>query len=203
MKKQIITISRQCGSGGHTIGEAVARQLDIPFYDKKLLEIVAKESGFPIDVVEQQGEHVPSNLLYSIATHISYGFDYIGRKNTYSLPDQIYAFQKKLIQELAKSESCVIVGRCADYILRNNAECLHVFIYGKIEDREKRVVSEHKIAGGDAKVHILDRDKKRRQHYEYYTGQKWGAVENYNLCLDSSYYGIDICTKIIADIQNR
>lgn len=203
MKKQIITISRQCGSGGHTIGEAVAKRLDIPFYDKKLLEIVAKESGFPADVVEQQGEYVPSSLLYSIATHISYGFDYMGRKNTASLPDQIYAFQKNLIQELARRESCVIVGRCADYILRDNPDCLHVFIYGKFEDREQRIVSEHGIAKAEARAHILDRDKKRRQHYEYYTGQKWGIAENYNLCLDSGYYGVDICAKLIAETGNK
>lgn len=202
MKKQIITISRQCGSGGHTIGEEVARQLDIPLYDKKLLEIVAKESGFPAEVIEQQGEYVPSSLLYSIVSHVSYGFDYIGRKNTTSLPDQIYAFQKELIQELAKRESCVIVGRCADYILRDNPDCLHVFIYGKTEDRERRIVSEHGIAKENARAHILDRDKKRRQHYEYYTGQKWGMIGNYNLCLDSSYYGVDICAKLITEIKN-
>lgn len=203
MKKQVITISRQCGSGGHTIGEAVAKQLDIPFYDKKLIEIVAKENGFPLDVVEQQGEHVPSNLLYSIATHISYGFGYMGRKDTVSLPDQIYAFQKKLIEELARSGPCVIVGRCADYILRGNPDCLHVYIYGKIEDREKRVVSEHGITKENARAHILDRDRKRQQHYEYYTGQKWGVTENYNLCLDSSYCGVDVCTKLIMDIESR
>lgn len=203
MKKQVITISRQCGSGGHTIGKAVAKQLGIPFYDKKLLEIVAKESGFLLDVVEQQGEHVPASLLYSIAAHISYGFESMGRKNIASLPDQIYSFQKKLILELAKKESCVIVGRCADYILRDNTDCLHVYIYGKIEDREKRVICEHGIAREDVKAHILDRDKKRREHYEYYTGQKWGMAENYTLCLNSSYYGVDACVKLIADTGSR
>lgn len=197
MSKQIITISRQCGSGGHTIGSLVAQSLKIPFYDKKILEIVSQRSGLSEETIRQDGEYTPTSLLYTIATNISYGYD-LSSKGGMVLPDQVFAFQSELIRELADKESCVIVGRCADYLLHDRADCFHVFIYGNAEDRRKRIVAEHRVPIGEVENHVRDRDRKRAQHYKHYTDQTWGMAENYNLCLDSSRLGIETCVDIIV-----
>lgn len=195
MKKQIITISRQCGSGGHTIGKMAAERLGVPFYDKRILEMVAQRSGFSEKTIEEQGEYVPHSLLYTITSQ-SFAYNTANRENM-SLPDQINAFQTELIKELAEKESCVIIGRDADYILKDNPDCFHVFVHGKLEDRKRRVVSEHGIAENEAEDHVRKRDKKRAQHYKYYTDRTWGQASNYHLCVDSSYFGIEECVEMI------
>lgn len=134
MGRKVITISRQCGSGGHMIGKMVAEQWKIPFYDKKLIAIVSERSGFSTEVIEQQGEYVPTSWLFALATNLADKWAF-GQKGM-SLPDQIYAYQKELIREIADAEACVIVGRCADYILRNHPDCVHVFVYGDLENRK-------------------------------------------------------------------
>ena len=156
MGKKIITISRQCGSGGHTIGKMVAEKLNVPFYDKQILKIVAERSGLAQEVIEEKGEYNPSSLLYMIATKLSYGYS-VGSKGEMPLPDQINAFQTELIRELAEKESCVIIGRDADYILREHPDCFHVFIHGKLDDRMKRVVTEHGVAPDEARHHVQNR----------------------------------------------
>lgn len=197
MAKQIITISRQCGSGGHTIGSKVAKELGIPIYDKKLLEIVAERSGLTPETVKEQGEYAPNSFLYTLAIHATRGYNATDKKNMV-LPDQINAFQTELIQELADKESCVIIGRCADSILADRPDCMHVFIHAKLEDRKKRAVEEYGVPEKDAEDHVLARDRKRSQHYKYYTDRVWGMARNYTLCLDSSYWGIDGCVEIIV-----
>ena len=199
---KIITIGRQCGSGGHTIGKQVAEQLGVPFYDKQIMEIVAERSGLSKETIEQQGEYAPASVLYSIAKNISYGYN-LSEKGTMPLPDQIFAFQRELIEELAERESCVIVGRCADYILRDMENSLHVFICADSRSREKRVIEEHRVPETEAAEHIRSRDKKRAQHYKHYTEQTWGLAENYHLCLDSSYLGIDRCVQMIVDCAKK
>lgn len=196
MDKKIITISRQCGSGGHTIGQEVAKRLGIPFYDKKIVKTVAERSGFSEEFVEEQGEYSSHSFLYTI---------YAGsiNKDGTPLPDQIAAFQTELIKELAEKESCVIVGRGADYVLRDRPDCLHVFIYGNIEDRKKRIASEHGISEKDAETLVLSRDKKRARHYKCYTDREWGIADNYNICLDSSFLGIEACINFIIDCVQR
>ena len=198
MNKYIITISRQCGSGGHTIGKLIADKLDIPLYDKKILEMVSQRSGFSEETIQQQGEYKHTSPLYDIAMNLSYGNKYEPAQ------DQIYTFQSNIIRELSEKESCIIIGRCADYILRERADCFHVFIYGNIAEREKRATIEYHVPEHEAKSYIKSRDKKRREHYSRYTERTWGMVENYNLCLDSSYFGIDNCVELIVNhIQNR
>ena len=202
MSSKIITISRQCGSGGHTIGERVAQRLGLPFYDKKLIELVAQRSGLTEETVQEQGEYQPTSLLYTISLNLSYEYNFgydVADKSRMVLPDQIFAFQTEIIKELSQKSPCVIVGRCADYILRDHPDCLRVFLYGDLEDRKARVVEEHGIAPEDAGKHVLDRDKKRAQHYRRYTDQAWGMAENYDLCLNSSYFGIDRCVEMIAE----
>lgn len=115
------------------------------------------------------------------------------------LLDQIYQFQTELIRELAEKESCVIIGRCADYILRDYADGFHVFIHGTLDDRISRVISEHRVPPEKAATHVLERDKKRSMHYQHYTDRTWGLAENYTLCLDSSFYGVERCIDKIVD----
>ena len=209
MKKCIITIGRQCGSGGHTIGKTVAERLGIPFYDKKLVQIVAERSGLSPETVEKQGEYHTPSLLYNIATlgcsaYASHQYSAENRQ-AMRLPDQINAYQTELIKELADKGSCVIVGRCADSILRDWEDCFHIFIHGALGDRVNRVIEEHGIAAGAAEGHVKDRDKKRAAYYKHITDKVWGLSSNYDLCLNSSRLGIDRCVELIlaaVDVGN-
>lgn len=196
MGKRIITISRACGSGGRTIGKTVAEKLGISYYDKRLLELVAQKSGLAEEVVEEQGEYATTSLLYNMAMNISYAYN-VASKGGMVLPDQINAFQTEIIQELAEKEPCVIVGRAADYILRDRKDCLNVFIHADMDAKRERIIKEYGIAPEDAKEHIRDREKKRVKHYRHYTDQVWGEATHYHLCLDSSNLGIEKCIELI------
>ncbi len=202
MKKCIITIGRQCGSGGHTIGKKVAEQLKIPFYDKKLVQIVAERSGLSEETIEKQGEYHTHSFLYNIATkgYSAYASSQYsaGNRQEMRLPDQINAYQTELIRELAEKGPCVIVGRCADYILRERLDCFHVFISANLPDRIKRVVEDHRVDAADAEQHVVERDKKRAQYYKYLTDQVWGMANHYDLCLNTSRLGIGLCTELIC-----
>lgn len=199
MEKKLITISRQCGSGGHTIGEKVSERLGIPLYDKKIMELVAERSGLSLKTVREQGEYASRSLLYSIATLVSksYSVD-MDNRGKMALPDQINAYQVEVIRELAGQGSGIFIGKCADSILEDDPDCLHVYISGDLEDRKKRVTAEHGIPPEEAEAHVLDRDKKRATHYRYFTDRVWGTASNYDLCLNSSFWGIDGCVDIIA-----
>lgn len=196
MSYNIITISRQCGSGGHTIGQALAEKMNIPLYDKRILEEVAKRSGLAEDVIESEGEYSTPSMIFNIAMSVYNAWD-SSQRDTMPLREQINAYQTEFIREVADKGACVIVGRCADYILRERTDCLNVFIYGKSEDRIKRVIEEHRVPEIEAEVHVKKRDRKRAFHYKYITDQEWGDMNNYNLCLDSSKLGIDQCIELI------
>lgn len=198
MKKCIITIGRQCGSGGHTIGKAVAEQLGVPFYDKKLVQIVAERSGLSAETIKREGEYSSTSLFNSVSTR-GYSAYNASQRHDMVLPDQINAYQTELIKELAEKGSCVIVGRCADYILQDRHDCLHIFISGALTDRISRVIAEHGIAPATAESHVKSRDKKRGDYYKHITDHKWGLAENYDLCLNSSKLGIDRCVEIICN----
>ena len=198
MSYKIITISRQCGSGGHTIGQALAEKLNIPLYDKKILEEVSRRSGLAEDVIENEGEYSTSSKIFNIAMGVYNAWD-SGQRDTMPLREQINAYQTEFIREVAEKGGCVIVGRCAEYILRERTDCLNVFIYGNPEDRVKRVIEEHRVPDAEAEVHVKKRDKKRAAHYKYITDREWGDVKNYNLCLDSSKLGIEKCIELILE----
>lgn len=197
MSTRIITISRQCGSGGHQIGLLVAEKLGIPFYDKELVKAVAARSGFSEELIEAKGEETARGFLFNIA---QYGFSPANTdtRERLPVPDQIHAYQAEVIRELANKGPCVIVGRCADYILRNRDDCLHVFIYGKFEDRVARVIRTHEVEPEQARVHVMERDKKRAKYYKSMTGCTWEDAYNYNLSLDVSWLGIARCVDIVA-----
>lgn len=199
MKKLIITISREFGSGGRTIGKEVANRLSIPCYDESLIDEVTKESGYARDYVEQEGEYSPSKGFFSYA--------FIGRDDKgLSNDDYIWFAQRKVIEDIAK-DSCVIVGRCADYILKDNSDAFHIFIYADKEFKMKRIVDVY----GESKVHpekrLADKDKRRILNYRYFTGREWGQITNYDLSINSSRCGIeetvDLICQVVKGVENE
>ncbi len=199
MKKRVVTISRQCGSGGRYIGERLAKNLGISCYDEKLMDMVAKESGFALDFVEEKGERITGSLLFNIASSLSYANN-VFSGNGMSLQDEIYFIQNRIIKELAEKEPCVIVGRCADYVLRERTDCLNVFISADEKSKLERAVRDYGIPEKDAATILKKKDKARYNHYKYYTDQEWGMAQNYDICLNSSLFGIDGCVEIIKNV---
>ncbi|MBS5215696.1 MAG: cytidylate kinase-like family protein [Clostridiales bacterium] len=196
MKKRIITISREFGSGGRTIGRQVAQELGFEFYDKELIEKVAEESGFDKQYIEEQGEYAPAKS--------SFAYAFIGRdRNGMSISDYIWQAQRKIILSLAEKGNCVIVGRCADYILQDREDCLNVFIHADMEKRAERIVKLYGETDKAPKKRLEEKDKKRKVNYRYYTDREWGASQNYHICLDSGEFGIERCAKIIAELARE
>jgi cytidylate kinase len=193
MSNRIITISRQFGSGGRTIGRQLAQKLEIPCYDAELIEKIAEKSGFSKEYIKERGEYAVSGNWFANA--------FSGRdRNGHSLQDDLWVIQQKVIQELAEKESCVIVGRCADYILREKADCLRVFIHADIASRAKRIVEQYGERADSPEQRLKDKDKRRRAYYQIYTDTKWGNVENYDITLNSGALGIEKCAEILADL---
>ncbi len=193
MKKRIITISREFGSGGRTIGKMLAERLGIPCYDKELIEKLSQATGFDPKYIEEQGEYAPSKNLFSYA--------FVGRNiNGMSVSDYLWNEQRKKILELAEQESCVIVGRCADYILREREDVLNVFVHAPVADRAKRIVEVYGETAVAPEIRLREKDKKRSINYKYYTEQEWGRSQNYHLTIDSSAFGIEGCVDMIFDL---
>ncbi|BBF45154.1 cytidylate kinase [Lachnospiraceae bacterium KM106-2] len=194
---QIITISRQYGSGGREIGEKLAKEFNIPFYDNELIARAAKESGFAISAFENAEQKATSSLLYSIAMGInSYGNQEFGFSNL-SLDDRIYLAQSEVIHKVADEGPCVIVGRCADYILRNRENVVNIFIWATLESRVKRATTLYHLAEHKAEEQILKFDKRRANYYGYHANEKWGRADNYQLSIQSDYAGIDKSVECI------
>ena len=183
---KIITVSRQIGSGGRTIAREVAKRLNIPCYDYELIEKVQKDSGFTKEYIDENGENASTGILTSM-----FGTTF-GK-------DLVWTSQCKVICQLAKEGPCVIVGRCADYILRDKAELLKVFIHADIKKRVERVKTYGESGAAPEKL-IKEKDKKRAAYYGYYTEIEWGAAKNYDISLDSGKFGIDKCVDIIVDL---
>lgn len=196
MKHRIITISREFGSGGRTIGRETAARLGIPCYDQELIEKIAKESGLTREYVAERGEY---------SAHSSFlGSAWAERdRNGHSLQDDLWAVQSRVIRELAAQGPCVIVGRCADYILRDEAECLTVFIHSDMEHRAKRIVEQYGERSDAPEKRLKDKDKRRAAYYQFYTDRKWGTVQNYHIALDSGVLGIERCAEILAKLYCR
>ena len=193
MNKRIITISREFGSGGRTIGKQLAEKLGVSCYDKELIEKLAEQTGLAKKFIEEQGEYAPSAKPFSYA--------FVGRgMNGMSVSDYLWNEQRKKIEEIAQKEACVIVGRCADYILRDREDVLNVFIHAPQTWRAKRIVDVYGETGMDPKKRLREKDKKRAINYRYYTEQEWGRSANYHLSLDSSLFGIEGCVELIYEI---
>lgn len=200
MEKKIITISREFGSGGRTIGRMVAESLGIPFYDKELVDQIALESGFAPNFVEEHGEHSPGKSLFSYA-FAPQGVP--GVMNGLSTADFLWNIQCNVILQLADKGPCVIVGRNADYILKDRNDCLHTFVHADLDFRADRIVRLYGESEKSPATRLLEKDKRRRVNYQHYTGRVWGQAQNYDVCLNSSSLGIDQCVKIIIDMINQ
>lgn len=150
-----------------------------------------------METVKREGEYSSTSSLFTSVSSQGYSAYNASQKHDMALPDQINAYQTELIKELADKSSCVIVGRCADYILQGYKDCFHVFITGELPDRATRVIKEHGIAADTARSHVRDRDRRRSSYYKHITDQVWGMAENYDLCLNSSKLGIDCCVDLI------
>lgn len=191
----VITIGRQFGSGGKEIGIRVAKELGIPFYDKELLQEAARRSGLCEKVLENFDEK-PKSLLFSIAMD-SYMFAMPGAGAGDSLEQQVYLATFNTIRRIAEEGPCVIIGRCADYALAGNPNHLSLFIHAPMEARIARVAKRHDLTEEKARQLIMKTDKRRASYYEYYTSKKWGSVDSYNYCLDSSYLGLGRTVELI------
>lgn len=198
--KKIITISREFGSGGHSIGKIVAETLGISFYDQELLEKIAEETGFSKDFIEEAAEYstAKNSLLFNLVMNRS-----LHGRTEPSPADTIYFAQTKIIKSLAEKESCVIVGRCSDYILQDNSDCLHVFIYSDTEDRAKRILERYGENEKPIQKRIADKDTRRKVYYSHYTDRPWGIPQNYDLCLNSGALGEELCVNTIINIFNE
>lgn len=197
MEKKIITISREFGSGGRTVGRQVAEKLGIPFYDKELVEQVALESGFAPKFVEEHGEHSPTKSL------LSYAFapqGVPGVMNGLSTADFLWNIQCGVILQLADKGPCVIVGRNADYILKDREDCLHAFIHADISFRADRIVRLYGVSEKSPEARLAEKDKRRRVNYQHYTGRTWGAAQNYDICLNTGVIGVDKAAQIIVSL---
>lgn len=196
MNNRIITISREFGSGGRTIGRETAEKLGIPCYDAELIEKLVEATGLSKEYIIERGEYASQGSwlanVFSDRDH-----------NGHSIQDDLWRAQRQVILDLAKDGPCVIVGRCADYILREMTNCLNVFIYSDMEKRAKRIVEQYGVRDEAPEKRLRDKDKRRAAYYQFYTGMKWGVAQNYHIALNSGVLGIDTCVEMIALLYNR
>lgn len=198
MKKKIITVSRQFGSGGRTIAKAIADRLGYAYYDSALVEEVAKETGFDPSYIADAGEYAPGKSILSYA--FSSSTPHTSGKPTAS--DYLWAAQCRVILDLAEKGNCVIVGRCADYILRDREDCLNVFIHAPTKYKAERIVELYGATNKSPEKRLEEKDTRRKVNYKYFTGREWGLTENYHISLDSGVLGVEKCVDIIADVVN-
>ena len=192
MAKRIITISREFGSGGRFIGEEVAKKLGMAYYDKNVITEIAEKSGLSPEYIQENAELSPKKGLFAYALA---GRDITGK----SVEDIVYEAQRKVILELVEKEPCVIIGRNADFILKDRDDVLNVFIHGNMPEKMQRISCLYNVSGQEAVKMMADTDKRRLANYNFYTEQKWGKASNYTLCLNSSELGYDRCEAIILE----
>lgn len=191
MPERIITISREFGSGGRTIGKRAAEKLGIPCYDKELIEQIAEQSGYAADYVKEETESLNGGLFSALFADRSMGL---------TNQDKLWTIQCRIITELAEKGSCIFIGRCADYILEERENCLNVFIHASVEKRMARIVKQYGEREDTPEHRVKEKDKQRMEYYRYYTGRKWGDVYNYQICLDSGELGIEKCADLICQL---
>ena len=195
--KHIITISREFGSGGREIGKLLAEQLDIPFYDKELLEMASKESGICQELFESNDESYTNSFLYSLVMG-NYPVSPEGRINPeMPLNHKLFLAQFDTIKKIAENGPCVIVGRCADYILKENANVLNFFVMGNLLEKKKRILERYDIEKNKVEDFIKKTDKRRAHYYNFYTDMRWGEAKNYDLCINSSKTGIQGAVELM------
>lgn len=202
MANQIYTIGREFGSGGQYVGEELAKRLGIKLYDKELLQQAAKDSGFCEEIFENHDEKPTNSFLYSLVMD-TYSVNGYSTASFLDMPlnHKVFLAQFETIKKIAERESCVIVGRCADYALADHPDCINTFIKADMSSRIKMISKRANITENKAKDMIQKQDKQRASYYNYYTSKKWGDSKSYDLCLDSSKLGIDGCVDMILKFR--
>ena len=196
----IITIGREFGSGGHEIGAHLAEKLEIPLYDKEMLDRASKDSGIAEEILKAHDEKPTSSFLYSLVMD-TYSLGYkTGSYSDMPINHKIFLAQFEAIKKIADEGPCILIGRCADYALENYSNVLSVFIHADTTKRAKRISRMYDMTESKAREMILRTDKKRGSYYNYYTNKKWSAVQSYDVCLDSGKLGIDGCVETIIEI---
>ena len=197
-KKIVITIAREFGSGGHEIGEIIAKELGISFYDTKLIDLSAAESGLTPEYVKEHEQKLANNLLFDLYEQ---NYAYVNEE----MPplDTLFMVQSKVIRDICEKESCVIVGRCADYVLKNNPDCFNIFIHADKKFRIERIIKEYGIAPDMAEKELERKDRDRTNYCKHYTHRIWGMASNYNLTIDSSIFGPEKSAALIIDALNK
>ena len=202
MKKKIITIARQYGSCGREIGQALAEKLGYKYYDRDLISLAAEQSGMNKEILHEADEKAATSILYTLAlgsSVMAHGIDHIN----VPLNDKLYIVQSNIIKDIYNhGDGAVIVGRCADYILSDKDDVIKVFISADFDERVATVAARSEVNPSKAKDMVVKTDKRRANYYNYYTGKKWGKIENYDLVINSSRTGIDGAVKIIETLHN-
>ena len=196
-KKIIINIGRQFGGGGRRVAYELGRKLNIPVYDREIIAQAAKDSGFSAEFFKERDE---KRGFFSFTEIFSSGF---GDTENYMSDRGIFKLQSQTIEKIAEQGSAIIVGRCADYILREHENTLNIFLTSPLEVRAERIASRQEMSIEDAKEKALDKDKKRAEYYNYYTFGEWGAASTYDLCIDSSILGIEGTADFIIDFAKK
>ena len=202
MANKIYTIGREFGSGGREVGEKLAAKLGIKLYDKELLQQAAKDSGFCEEIFENHDEKPTNSFLYSLVMD-TYSVSGYSAAPFLDMPlnHKVFLAQFETIKKIAEKESCVIVGRCADYVLSDNPDCINVFIHADLDVRIKNVSRNLNITENKARDIINKTDKQRASYYNYYTSKKWGDSKSYNLSLDAGKLGTDNCVEMILKFR--
>ncbi len=196
-KNVVITIARQYGSGGKTVGEMLAEDLGIHYYDKELMKLASDDSGINEALFVKADEKVKSSLLFRVAKNVYQGELIPPESDDFTSNDNLFNYQAKIIKELAKQESCVIIGRCADFVLRDYDNVLSVFVHAPEDFCLEQAAKKHSMSTRELEKYIARTDKRRAEYYKYHTGREWTDARNYDLCLDSSKLGFERCVEEI------
>lgn len=196
-KNIVITIARQYGSGGKTIGEMLSKELNIPYYDKDLMKLASEESGINEALFVKADENVKNTTLFKAAKKVYQGELIPPESDDFTSNVNLFNYQAKIMKELASTESCVIIGRCADYILKDFDNVLSVFIHAPKDFCIEQAAKKHSMSEKELERFIAKTDKKRADYYKYYTGREWTDARNYDLCLNSSKLGFERCVEEI------
>lgn len=195
----IITVSRQFGSGGRAIAERLSEILNIPYYDNKIIQKAAEKSGYAKEIFEQAEQSPTGSLLYSLsmfAQNSGVGFEL-------PLQDKVFLVQSEVIKEAASQGGCIIVGRCADYVLRENKNVTNIYLCAETATRVARIAELYKMTEERARETVVKTDKRRAAYYNFYTGLRWGQAENYQLCLNTTRLGVDKSAELLSDYLQK
>lgn len=199
MNNYVITISRTCGSGGSYVGEELEKKLGIKLYEQDILQLASEESGISLDLFARTDEELKVNPLFRFSKYIYSGDLIPPSSSEFTSEENLFNYQAKVLKELAEKESYIVIGRCADFVLKNTAKLVRVFIYADRDDRINTESERLSISKKEAEIRVDKVDKKRNDHYKYFTGNDRMAMGNYDICLNTSTMSYEKCADIVAD----